>query len=120
MKKIFFTLFWIFVNWYTYAWDWAKNTWILGWAAKTQQDIREWNIHISDFPNMIRFIIDFFLAFAATISLIFIIIWAYQIAFGSLSDNKTKWKETIQMAIWWLILSALSWVIIKFIFENIA
>jgi ABC-type phosphate/phosphonate transport system permease subunit len=120
MLKIYFILLWFFINWYTYAVEWAKNTWFLGWCWKTSEALREWNIHITDFSCMIRFMIDFFLAFAATISLIFIIIWAYQVAFWSLSDNKTQWKDTIMMAIWGLVLAALSWVIIKFIFENIA
>ena len=117
MIKIFYTLFGIFSVSTSYA---AENVWLLGGAWKTQQDIREWNIHIADFPNMIRYMIDIFLWIAGTIALIFIIIWAYWVAFGSLGDNTTKWKETIIMALEWFVLAALSWVIIKFIFENIA
>ncbi len=116
MTKIFFTFIWMFFASNTIAEDW---TWLYGWAWKTVQDIREWNIHISDFPNMIRYIIDIFLGIAGTVALIFIIIWAYWIAFGSLSDNKTKWKETIIMALWWFILAAMAWVIIKFVLQNL-
>jgi hypothetical protein len=116
MTKIFFTLLWIISTSNTFAADW---TWLYWWAWKTVQDIREWNIHVSDFPNMIRYMIDIFLWFAWTIALIFIIIWAYQVAFWSLSDNKTQWKETIIMALSGFVLAAMAWVIIKFILQNL-
>ncbi len=118
MKKIHFILFGIFLSWNSLAA--APNTWLLGWCDKTEQAIREWNIHFADFACLIRYMIDFFLYFAATIALIFVIIWAYQVAFGALSDNKTQWKDTILMALWGLALAALAWVIVKFILENIS
>ena len=116
MKKILFLLFYFF--WI--ASSFAKNTGLLWWAWKTVEDIRNGNIHIWDFPDMIRYMIDIFLALAWTISLLFIIIWSYQIIFGSLSDNKTKWKEIVMMALAWFVLSAMAWFIVKLILDNIS
>jgi hypothetical protein len=115
MKKILF----LFFNFIWITSSFAKNTGLLWWAWKTVEDIRDWNIHIGDFPDMIRYMIDIFLALAWTVSLVFIIVWAYQIIFGSLSDNKTKWKDTIIMALAWFILAALSWFIVKLVLDNI-
>ncbi len=118
MKKIIFFIFYFsFVKISQAADEYAGLLW---WHNKTVEDIRNWNFHLSDFPDMIRFLIDLFLGLAWTISLIFIIIWSYQIIFGSLSDNKTKWKETVMMALAWLALAALSWFIVKFVLENIS
>ncbi len=115
MKKILFLITYFLWISLSKAEDYA---WILWY--KTVEDIRNWNIHLNDLPNMVRYAIDIFLALVWTISLIFIIVWAYQIIFGSLSDNKTKWKDTIIMALSGFAFASLAWFIIKFILDNIS
>jgi len=114
MKKIInliFTLIILSINKISFA-DW----WFLGvsWSK-----LREWDkINLSDIPWMITYAIDYFMWVAATISVIFIIIWAYKILFGSISQDKTKWRDTILMAIWGFIIASLAWFIIKLILDN--
>lgn len=94
----------------------ALDAWILGWTTKTK--LRNWDIHTSDIPNIISFAIDFLMWFAATISIIFIIIWAYKLALWSLENDKSKWKETIILALGGFILASISWLILKLIIDN--
>lgn len=85
----------------------------------SDRQIREWDIHIDDIPGIISSLINFFLGIAGTISVIFVIIGAYKILFGSLQADKTKWRETIVAALGWFALAALSWLIIRFIIDNL-
>ena len=80
--------------------------------------MRNWNIHIWDIPCMIQGAINFFLGISGTIAVIFVIIWAYKILFGSLSQDKTKWKDTIIMALTGFAIATLSWFIIKILLDN--
>ncbi len=115
MKKIFLitlTIF-LYIN-KVFAW---QNAWLLQWVTTT--DIRNWNIHAENIPNIIGNAINFFFWIAWTIAIVFIIIWAYRILFGSLTQDKTKWKDTIVMAITWFVLASMSWAIIQFILDNI-
>jgi len=64
--------------------------------------------------------IDFFLGIAGTISVIFVIIGAYQILFGSLQQNKSKGRDTIIAALGGFALSALAWFIVRFIIDNLS
>jgi len=84
--------------------------------------IRNWDIHMEDISTIIRELIDYFIAIAWTISVIFIIIWAYQMLFGSVDSSwsDSKWKETVTAAIIWFAISALSWFIVKLIFDNLS
>jgi len=82
--------------------------------------LRKWDVHLDDIPNAIRSAIDFFMGIAGTISVIFIIIGAYKILFGSLQQDKTKGRDTIIMALGGFALAALAWVIIKVILANLS
>lgn len=93
-------------------WDWTR------WVTATK--LREWDIHLEDIPKIINYATDFFMWIAWTIAIIFIIIWAYQLLLWPLEWDKTKWKETIILALWWLILASLAWVILKAIIDNFA
>ena len=98
----------------------AEDLWIF-WAnssCATQNQFREWDIHIETIPCLIQGAINFFLSIAWTIAVIFVIIWAYKILFGSLSQDKTKWKDTIIMALTGFALATLSWFIIKILLDN--
>ena len=97
---------------------WWVGIWWSGESCVTWLDLRTWDVHLDDIPCMLKWMIDIFMGFAATIAVIFIIIWAYQILFGSIEWNKTKGKETIMMALGGFALAAFSWVIVKFILNN--
>lgn len=109
-------LFFIILNFYKIGH--ANNTdwWIL-WNGIWDK-LRKWEIEIGDLWDIIVYATDFFMSIAATVSVMFIIIWAYKILFGSISQDKTKWRDTILMAIWGFIIAALSWFIVRIIFKN--
>ena len=92
----------------------------LFWSCVSEWDIREWNIHTENIPCIIKSAIDFLMWLAWTIAVIFVIVWAYKILFWSLEQDKTKWKDTIFMAIWGFVLASLAWVIIKVIIDNLS
>ena len=81
--------------------------------------LRDGDVHIDDIPVAIWSAIDFFMSIAWTIAVIFVIIWAYKILFWSIQQDKTKWRDTIIMALWGFALAALSWMIIKVIISNL-
>lgn len=115
MKKIFYSIVLFFIlTLPTFAADW----WIL-WS-KTAEELRKWDITIDDIPNIIVYATNFLIWIAWTISVIFIIIWAYKYLFGSLEGNSDKGKDTIYMALVWFAISACAYLIIKFIFDNFA
>ncbi len=116
MKKIINTYLWLFLllfNKITFASDWWifwKNEW---------STLKNWrDISLSMIPEMIKNAIKFFIWIAWTISIIFIIIWAYQILFWSIQQDKTKWKNTIIMALWGFAIATLAWFIVQFVFDN--
>ncbi len=113
IKNIFLLLLILIITKTSYAIDWGFL-----WDGSTWRALRRWDIWFWDIPDMLRYAIDFFMWIAATISVIFIIIWAYKILFGSISQDKTKWRDTILMAIWGFIIASLAWFIIKVILDN--
>jgi len=92
-------------------WDGGK-CWV------SQNDFKTWDIHLDNIPCFIQGAINFFLGIAGTIAVIFVIIWAYKILFGSLSQDKTKGKDTIIMALTGFAIASLSWFIIKLLLDN--
>lgn len=82
--------------------------------------LKNWDVHLDDIPAMLRSIIDFLMGIAGTIAVIFIIVGAYKILFGSLSLDKQKGRETIIAALGGFALAALSWFIIKLILSNLS
>jgi len=113
MKNIILTFIMLSITKISFARDW----WVF-WNWTTWTKLRDWSISLWDIPDMITYAINFFMWIAATISVIFIIIWAYKILFGSISQDKTKWRDTIIMAIWGFILASLAWFIIKLVLDN--
>ena len=81
--------------------------------------LRRGDVHLDDIPKAIRSAIDFFMSIAGTVAVIFIIIGAYKILFGSLQQDKTKGRDTIIMALSGFALAALAWLIIKTIVANL-
>jgi len=113
------TFIWL-ILFFLYNISFAANSsdWWVFWDNMWTK-LKEWDsITLWDIPNMIKNAINFFIWIAWTISIIFIIIWAYKILFGSLQQDKTKWKDTIIMAIWGFIIATLAWFIVQFIFDN--
>jgi len=120
MNKIYYTIIWyILTTTLTFA-DWGVLGNFKDWNAdETEKALKTWDIHMEDIPVMIRNAIDFFITIAWTVAIIFIIVWAYKILFWSLEQDKTKWKDTIIMAIGWFALASLAWFIIKLIIDNL-
>lgn len=114
IKYFFYIFMWFLINLELVAAE--KADWIF-WDIE-KEDVRSWRIHIDNIPTILRTMIDILLEIAWTIAIIFIIIWAYKILFGSLTSEKTKWKDTIIMALTWFAISTLAWFIIKFIIDN--
>ncbi len=114
MKKFLFIIFAILSTFQTKVF---ANTGIF-WSCATVWEIRNWDIHLETIPCVIRSWIDYFMWIAWTISVIFIIIWAYQMLFWSLQKDVTKWRNTIVYALAWFALAACSWLIIRFILDN--
>lgn len=120
MQKIFLMMLLYMLNlelaladWWLF-WDFKWSPWA------TEKALRTWDIHTEDIPNMIRAAIDFFLGIAWTISIIFIIVWAYQLLMWSLESDSKSWKKTIAMAIGGFAISALAWFIIWLIINNLS
>ncbi len=118
MKKILYSFIWLLSSLNTsFADGWIL--WNFKWD-ETEKALRTWDIHVDDIPNILKWAIDFLLNIAWTVAIIFIIIWAYQILFWSIENDKTKWKNTIIMAISWFAIASLAWFIIKFIIDNLS
>lgn len=58
------------------------------------------------------------MSIAGTIAVIFVIIGAYKILFGSLQQDKTKGRDTIISALGGFALAGLAWFIVRFIIDN--
>ncbi len=120
INKIVYTFIWYILQINLVLAD-GGILWDFKWEEKeTSKALREWDIHMEDIPVILKWAINFFMWLAWTIAIIFIIIWAYQILFGSLEQDKTKWKNTIIMALWWFAIASLAWLIIKFLLENLS
>jgi len=115
MKNIFLIIMWFILSTHASFADW----WIL-WDKVSEDQLRRWEVHIDDIPNIIKWAIDFLMSIAWTIAIIFVIIWAYKILFGSLEQDKTKWKDTIIMAVFWFAIASLAWFIIRLIIDNLS
>ncbi len=117
MKKIF-----LYALWFIYSIDnlYAVNDAGILWDGISQDSLRTWDIHVDDIPNIIKWAIDFWMGIAWTIAIIFIIVWAYQILFWSIEQDKSKWKNTVIMSIVWFSIASLAWFIIKLIIDNLS
>ncbi|MDD4151953.1 MAG: hypothetical protein PHR68_05030 [Candidatus Gracilibacteria bacterium] len=91
---------------------------ILGGSNLSDSDLKNGNIHTDDLPRIITGAIDFLMGFAGTISVVFIIIGAYQILFGAISGDKAKGQATVKLALTGFALSACAWIIIKIVIDN--
>lgn len=125
MNKIFYTIIWLvlsshatFADWWI-LWNFKSATSENDSSKETEIAIKNWDIHVDDIPAIIKWAIDFFITIAWTVAIIFIIIWAYKILLGSLEQDKTKWKDTIIMAIGWFAIASLAWFIVKLIIDNL-
>lgn len=120
MKKyLFLVLFYIANIQSVFADDHDYDLGLLwsNWCS-TQTKFKNWDIHLWDIPCFIQGAINFFLGIAGTIAVIFIIIWAYKILFGSLSQDTTEGKNTIITALTGFAIASVSWFIIKLLLDN--
>lgn len=89
---------------------------ILQWT--TVKNIRTWNIHSDDIPKILKEATDYLMGFAATISIIFIIIGAYKIMLWRLEWDVSDGRKTIFLALAWFVLASISWLILKLVIDN--
>ena len=111
--KISLWLFFLIINKISFAAEWGFL-----WDSSMWKKLKSWDIHMKDIPNMIQYAIDAFMGLAWIIAILFIIIWAYKILFGSLQEDKTKWRDTVIMALSGFALAALSYFIVRLILDN--
>ncbi|MDD2907882.1 MAG: pilin [Candidatus Gracilibacteria bacterium] len=116
MRKYFFYIFAIIMS---YSNVFASDAGILG-NSLSDSKLKKGEIHVDDIPGVIKGAIDFAMSIAGTIAVIFIIIGAYQILFGSIEQDKSKGKNTIVMAIGGFVIASLAWFIIKLIIDNLS
>jgi len=88
------------------------------WDSISASDLRNGNVSLDSIPSMIVSATNFLMGIAGTIAVIFVIIWAYQLLFGSLQQDKTKWRNTILMALGGFAIASLAWFIVKLIIDN--
>jgi len=82
---------------------------ILGCAIKTG-DINLWMI-----PFFITYLINFILAVAGLISVLFIVVGGYRYIIGSAQGKTDEGKNTIMYAIVGLIITLMAWVIVNIV-----
>lgn len=85
-----------------------------------EKTIKDWDITFEHIPWIIVSATNFVLNFAAAIAIIFVIIWAYKILLGSLEQDKTKWRDTIIMALIWFSIAILAKFIVYMVIDNFA
>ena len=96
----------------------AGDAGIFEWSWVSAEDLRNGNVSLDTIPGMIVGATNFLMGIAGTIAVIFVIIWAYQLLFGSLQQDKTKWRNTILMALGGFAIASLAWFIVKLIIDN--
>lgn len=82
---------------------------LLGCAIKTG------DIHLAYVPFYVKGIIEFLLAIAGLLSVVFIIVGGYKVMVGGLIEDKESGKKTITHAIAGLIVCFLSWGIVNIV-----
>ena len=119
MKNIIriFSLFFIYLSLLINRIYSDNSDWGILWDENWEK-LRKWEVWFEDIPNMITYAINFFMGIAASVAVIFIIVWAYKILFGALQQDKTKWRDTIVASIMGFALASLSWFIVKLILDN--
>lgn len=68
---------------------------------------------------MIQTVTSFLLGFAASISMIMLIVGALQYSLASVDQNKKKAADTIEWAIIGFVVSTASWFIVRTIIANL-
>jgi hypothetical protein len=82
---------------------------VLGCAIKTGK------IHFNYVPFYIKGLIEFLLALAGLLSVLFIVIGGYNTLIGGLVEDKESGKKTITYAITGLVVSLLAWTIVNIV-----
>jgi len=118
LKKIILTISSLFFLYSTQINTYAAWKGLLEWTSGGVEKIRKWELGLNDIIWTIKWMIEIFLGLAWTISVIFVIIWAYKLLWWSTKWDITQWRTTIVMALTGFAISALAWFIVKFIFDN--
>jgi hypothetical protein len=89
-------------------------------TPKDNKCMKSGDCHLSDIPFFIKFIAEYLVGIAGTISVIMVMWGGYQWIMGGVSeDQKGKGKKTLSYAIIGLVITLLSWVIVNVIQINV-
>lgn len=86
----------------------------------TAEELRNGDIIFQNIPYMIQYSTNFILKFIGSIAMLVIIYWAFMFAFGSLSSDKSKWRDAIIYWLMWFVVASLAWVILNTVVVNLA
>lgn len=80
---------------------------VIGCAIKTGR------FHFYLIPYIIKYLAEFGIAIAGTVSMLFIVIGGFQYLTGPVTQNKEQGKKTITYALVGLVLTLAAWVIVN-------
>lgn len=114
MKKIFYfiVLFFTIIN-NVLA---SEGCWIIRTSC---ENLKSWEIKLNDIPNMIIYATNLLIWIAFTVSVIFIIIWAYKYLVWWMTWQTDQWRSTIIWAVFWATISACAFLIVKLLIDNL-
>lgn len=95
------------------------NAGFIGGNGITQGKIRNGDFTFDDIPTVIMNATNFFLGFAATVSVVMIIYGAFRLSLGSVESDKDTAKKIIVAALIGFVLAVSSWAIIKIVMTNV-
>lgn len=84
-------------------------------SAYISCSIKTGRIHLYIIPYIIRYLAEFGIGIAATVSMLFIVIGGFQYLTGPLTQNKEQGKKTITYALIGLVLTLSAWVIVNIV-----
>ena len=85
----------------------------------TAEELRNGDIIFQNIPYMIQYSTNFILKFIGSIAMLVIIYWAFMFSFGSLSSDKSKWRDAIIYWLMWFVVASLAWVILNIVVTNL-
>ncbi|MDQ1343829.1 MAG: hypothetical protein QG650_549 [Patescibacteria group bacterium] len=91
----------------------------IGGNGITKNKIRNGDFTFDDIPTVIMNATNFFLGFAATVSVVMIIYGAFRLSLGSVESDKDTAKKIIVAALIGFVLAVSSWAIIKIVMTNV-
>ena len=70
------------------------------------------------FPNLMWWLVRIVMSAVVVVWLLAVLVWWFMVAAEWAAGTKQKWLDLIKLAVWWLILVWLSWIILNLINPN--